>query len=119
MSRRTARPRTPREEDALPPLSALVEAPLANPGHVFMPGGKRRLRRAKVAAPEQFPLFENLPTKAKLGRRAKEAVERLGKIGEMLDHYARTDVPLEEVASHCLISRDRAREELAKRGRHV
>lgn len=111
------RARAKAEPPALPSLEKLASAPLANPVGIFMPGGKRRLKRAKVTPPPQLALFDTLPAMPKRPRKAKLAAELITKAATMLDHYARVDVPLCDVAEYCLLSIDQTVAELAKRGR--
>lgn len=78
-------------------MQALIDAPLANPGKLNLPEGRRPIERGrKVPAPDGLT-----PAQVK-ERKAKEAADKLAKL---LDYYATTDLPAEKVARDIGLSR--------------
>jgi hypothetical protein len=107
-SRRMAR----EPEPNLPTLEQLAEA--------LAPRGYRPAApRAKAEAAQQSSLLDLPPEDPRPPKHIRKELERLRQLDLLLDHFATTQVPLEEVAAQCQVSVDRARAGLAARGRHV
>lgn len=86
-----------------PKLQALIDAPLANPLRLNIPGGKENLPPRPRASKEQS--LSPAERKARGILTAKEARERKAaddakRLGKLFDYYAGTDIPAATVAAH-------------------
>lgn len=81
-----------------PKLKALVDAPLANPLAINIPGG----RDALPPKPREVkPAEQHRPgdlTKAQLAERKRD--EEYQKLSTLFDYYSTTNIPAERVAQH-------------------
>jgi hypothetical protein len=86
-----------------PKLQALIDAPLANPLRLNIPGGKEslppkpRAKKEPSLSPAEKRARGILTTKELAERKALEAQ---AKLTQLYDYYATTDIPAERVAEH-------------------
>lgn len=86
-----------------PYLKKLRDAPLADPANIYLPQGKRVMKRG----PRDKYHSDDMPPKLTRAQLDERKQADLGaKLNSLLDYYAGTDLPPERVAEHLGIYRN-------------
>lgn len=77
-------------------MRQLIAAPLADPGRIYLPRGKRKALRGPK------PVYENefAPKVSQKEVKARKAEAKDRKLGTLLNYYATTATPFEDIAAY-------------------
>jgi hypothetical protein len=97
-----------------PDMQALIDAPLADPLKLYVPAGKRVIRRGPRHAYHDGIDAPKLTAKQLQDRKEGVYGEKLAAV---LDYYASTSIPIERVAENTGLSIEKATYAMQRRGR--